>query len=85
MGLNFTQTKPHRIKHRCYGEHLEEHFLNPLGTRWEHIGNKEGKKKIHLPLPPQKEKNWTVHECMLSLSIGCMKFLFTKLFVTIFT
>jgi hypothetical protein len=22
-------------------------------------------KKIPLPLPPQKEKNWTIHECLL--------------------
>jgi hypothetical protein len=34
------------------------------------------------PLP--KEKNWTLHECMLGLAIGCMKFLFSKLFITIF-
>jgi hypothetical protein len=40
---------------------------------WEHIGNK-GK----------KEKNWNIHEGMLSLPIGCMKFLFPKLLVTIF-
>jgi len=41
-------------------------------------------KNIPLPLAPQKEKKWTIHECMLTLSIGCMKFLFPKLFVTIF-
>jgi hypothetical protein len=29
-------------------------------------------------------KNWTLHECMLSLPNDCMKFLFSKLFVTIF-
>jgi hypothetical protein len=34
------------------------------------------------PLP--KEKNWTLHECMLDLAIGCMKFLFSKLFIAIF-
>jgi hypothetical protein len=33
---------------------------------------------------PQKEKTRAHHECMLSLPIGCMKFLFPKLFVTIF-
>jgi hypothetical protein len=51
------------------------------------IGNKEEKQKIPLPPPappPQKEKIWTVHECKLSLPHGCMKFLFPKLFVTIF-
>jgi len=41
----------------------------------EYIGNKGTKLKISL-FPPSKEKNWTVHECMLSLPIGCMKFLF---------
>jgi hypothetical protein len=36
--------------------------------------------------PPQnlKEKKSRHFECMLSLPIGCMKFLFPKLFVTIF-
>jgi hypothetical protein len=33
---------------------------------------------------PQKEKTRARHECLLSLPIGCMKFLFPKLFVTIF-
>jgi hypothetical protein len=36
------------------------------------------------PTSPQKEKTKAHHECMLSLPIGCMKFLFPKLFVTIF-
>jgi hypothetical protein len=57
-------------------------------TYWEHIGNKEEKqKKKNLPPPhPQREKkkNRAHHECMLSLPIGCMKFLFPKLLVTIF-
>jgi hypothetical protein len=44
------------------------------------MGNKGKKQKIPLPLPPQKEKNWTIHECMMSLPIGYMKFLFPKLF-----
>jgi hypothetical protein len=35
-------------------------------------------------LHTQKEKNWTTHECMLSLPIGWMNFLYPKLFVTIF-
>jgi hypothetical protein len=51
-----------------------------MGTHWE-----QGGKKNLSPLAPSKRKNWTVHECMLSLSVGCMKFLFTKLFITIFT
>jgi hypothetical protein len=32
---------------------------------------------------PHKEKTKAHHECMLSLPISCMKFLFPKLFVTI--
>jgi hypothetical protein len=32
---------------------------------------------------PQKEKTMAHHECMLSLPIGYMKFLFPKLFITI--
>jgi len=36
------------------------------------------------PAPSQNEKTRAHHECMLSLPIGCMKFLFPKLFVTIF-
>jgi hypothetical protein len=42
-------------------------------------------KKV-LPLPkrkPQTQKS-RHFECMLSLLIGCMKFLFPELFVTIF-
>jgi hypothetical protein len=48
------------------------------------MGNRGKKQKTPLPLPPQKEKNWTIHECMLSLPIGYMKFLFPRLFITIF-
>jgi hypothetical protein len=36
------------------------------------------------PRPSPKEKTTAHHECMLSLPIGCMKFLFPKLLVTIF-
>jgi hypothetical protein len=40
--------------------------------------------KKYKKIPPQKKKNWIIHECMLSLPIGCMKFLFPELLVTIF-
>jgi len=63
-----------------------------LGTSWEmHVGTfwelgnplgtyeNKGKKKNPCPLSPLKKKNWTIHECMLSHPIGCMKFLFPKL------
>jgi len=38
------------------------------GTFWGHdrttLGRRWGK-KIPLPLPPQKEKNWTIQECVI--------------------
>jgi len=33
-----------------------------IGIHWE-----EGGEKIPLPLPPQKEKNWTIQACVLIL------------------
>jgi hypothetical protein len=61
---------------------------NALETCWEHIGNKGKKSKITPPTPPPtsplKGKIKAGHECMLSLPISCMKYLFPKLFVTIF-
>jgi hypothetical protein len=48
----------------------------------DHVGNKEENEKI-LP-PPPKEKTRAHYEGMLNLPIGCMKFLFPKLLVTIF-
>jgi hypothetical protein len=56
-----------------------------MGTHWEHIGNKRKMKKIPPPnLPKLQREKKNTFECMLSLPIGCMKFLFPKLFVTIF-
>jgi len=85
--------KPYGIELRCYHlEHRGEYI-------WEQVGNKRKKQKILLPRPLlkrkkqkillphpllKKKKNCTVHECMLSLLIGCMKFLFPKPFITIF-
>ncbi len=75
--LNFGQTtwaKSKELLRTSWGtlEELENH----LGTRDICIC-------VYIPLDPyQKEKNWTVHECTLSLPIGCMKFLFPKLFVS---
>jgi hypothetical protein len=57
-----------------------------LGTFWEHLGNKGEKPKIpSCPPYPPKEKNKTHCYCLLRLPIGCMNFLFPKLFVTIFS
>jgi hypothetical protein len=74
--------KTYGTKARCYWEH-------PWGTHWELEGNKgKMKKKKSSPCPtPKTFKNKTksrYFECMLSLPIGCMKFLFPKLLVTIF-
>jgi hypothetical protein len=56
-----------------------------MGTHWEHVGNKEKRKKI-LPPPTQNLKENKLRHIpnMLSLPIGYMKFLFSKLFVPIF-
>jgi hypothetical protein len=53
-----------------------------LGTLWEQ-GIKTKKSLSHTP-PAQKEKKLDGYECMLSLPIRCMKFLFPNLVVTIF-
>jgi hypothetical protein len=46
--------------------------------------NKEEEEEKKLPPGPRKGKTRAHHDCMLSLPIGCMKFLFPKLFITIF-
>jgi len=60
-----------------------------MGTHWELDGNmlgvKEKWKKSLSPTQKLKEKKSRHFECMLSLPIGCMKFLFQKLFITIFS
>jgi hypothetical protein len=62
-----------------------------MGTHWELEGNmlgtKEKRKKIlppHHPTQNLKGKKSEHFECMLSVPICYMKFLFPKLFVTIF-
>jgi len=80
-----TLGKTYVVKARCYLEH-------PWGTHWEPIENLKGtcweqrkNEKNHLPPPPNlKEKKSRHFECMLSITIGCMKFLFSKLSITIF-
>jgi hypothetical protein len=70
-----TFAKAYGIKARCYGEHVGEHIGNLgnilgthwVGTYWE-LGKNELKRKI-------KSRHF---ECMLSLPIGCMKFLCSK-------
>jgi hypothetical protein len=52
-----------------------KHDENMLGTHWE-----QGRKtKKNSPHPTHKRKNKVHHECMWSLPIGYMKFLFPKL------
>jgi hypothetical protein len=67
------------------GNTLREQIGNPLGTWKEHVGNtgKMKKKKSFPPTQNFKNKKFGHFDCMLNLSIGCMKFLFPKLFVTI--
>jgi len=61
-----------------------EHFENMLGTHWEQ-GRKTKKNSPHpTPPHPEKEKTGPIVSVWLSLPIGCMQFLFPKLFVTIF-
>jgi hypothetical protein len=72
-----------QFHYRIYTYTLGEHIGNLMGTHWELERNK-GKMKKNSPShppPPKKSKHF---ECMLSLPIGCMKFLFPKLFITIF-
>jgi hypothetical protein len=58
------------------------HFWPRLMAR---AGIEQGRDtKKQLPPGPQKEKTRAHHACMLSLPIGCMKFLFPKLFIIIF-
>jgi hypothetical protein len=58
---------------------------NPLETWKEHIGNKGKMKKNLPPLPPKlkRQKKSRHFKHMLSLPIGCMKFLLPKLFIII--
>ncbi len=82
---SWTLGKPYELNLRCCWEHLGEqlgNLGNPMGTWWLGTRKKNQKKSLS-PHPPHKEKNWTVHECMLSLPLGCMKFLFPKLLVTV--
>jgi hypothetical protein len=47
-----------------------------MGTHREHDGNKGKKVKNSSPPPSQKEKNWTAHESILSLSLAAWNFYF---------
>jgi hypothetical protein len=83
--LNFGQIiwdKTHVLLGTSWGTHVGT-FWELNGNIWEHIKNK-GKKQKTPPTPPPKGKNRAHHECMLNLCIGCMKFLFLKLFVIVF-
>jgi len=56
----------------CNGNTLREHTGDPREPDGNLKGTKENGKKSRY------------FECMLSLPIDCMKFLFSKLFITIF-
>jgi hypothetical protein len=78
------------LKRGAIGDTLGEHIENLMGTHWEFeknmLGTKEMKKSpiTTLAHPKLKRKKSRHFECMLSLPIGCMKFLSPKLFITIF-
>ncbi len=75
-----TLGKTYEIKARCYWE-------QPWGAHWEPDGNTLGPRRgtrWEHPTQNSKEKKTRFFECMLSLPIGCMKFLFPKLLVNIF-
>jgi hypothetical protein len=66
------------LKRGAIGSTLGEHIGNMLGTK------EKGKKILPHPSHPKvKRKQTREFECMMSLPIGCMKFLFPKPFVTI--
>jgi len=62
----------------------------PIGSHvWTPLAKQKqmctpGKKSLSHTPRAQKEKKLDGYECMLSLPIGCMKFLSPKLLVTIF-
>ncbi len=74
-----------RLKRGAIGNTFGEQIGNLMGTSWELKGNmlgtKEKRKKCFLHPPTAstqnlKEKKSRHFECMLSLPIGCIKFLF---------
>jgi hypothetical protein len=81
-----------KLNQAAIGKILEEHIGNLRelieklkGTCWEQRKNEKNP-----PPQPRHPKLKRVlrsrhFECILSLSIGCMKFLFTKPFLTIFS
>jgi hypothetical protein len=77
------------LKPAATGNTLEEHIenlVNIVGTHWEFEWNMLGTKEKKSSPGPQnlKEKKSKHFECLLSLLVGCMKFLFPKLFITVF-
>jgi len=61
------------MKVRCYWERFPGDvgpFGNLMGTHREADENKGKKQKNSSPFTFQKEKNWTPHESMLSLSLA---------------
>jgi hypothetical protein len=61
-----------------------------LGIPWELDGNtfavdKKNQKKVHSPTPEKPERKKKKKRCTLSLLIGCIKYLFPKVFVTIYS
>jgi hypothetical protein len=80
--------KPYGIKPRCYCEQLGKQIWeldgNMLRAHWEQGKNTKKQSPPPRPPPTPKRLKRVYHECMLNLRIVCTKFLFPKLFVTIF-
>jgi len=71
-----------------YWEPIEKFECNLVGTHWE-VGKKWKTFLAPLPHPPhpktlKEKKQGTLSACS-GLPIGCMKFLFPKEFVTVFS
>jgi hypothetical protein len=79
LGLNIlTEIRARHQQQRFQFLHMA---LNFGQTIWDTLWEQEKEtKNPSLPNPSKIIKNWTIHEC-----ISCMKFLFPKLFVTIFS
>lgn len=57
---------------------------NLMETPWEHDRNTTQKIPSPLPLPPKGKKDWTLHECMLSLVHWLHKTIISKNYLSPF-
>ncbi len=78
---SWTVSKQHGIKLRCYLECFRGTLGEPVGNLMEIHWEQENKSTSspHWPPPNPKREKICLPKCMLSLRIGCMKFLFSKI------